>query len=101
MELNWYNKLTKDLITDVSLPSSAGFASYKDNMGEVENRGWEFNIQYKVIQTKDWGFDVGINGAHNKGTIKKISDSMKEYNERVNDHFASTSTSTIVFAKPL
>ena len=105
IELNWYNKLTKDLITDVSLPSSAGFASYKDNMGEVQNRGWEFNIQYKVIQTKDWGFDVNFNGAHNKGTIKKISDSMREYNERVNQAFKTTNVSANTFgvavAKPI
>ena len=99
-EFNWYNKLTKDLITDVSLPPSAGFTSYKDNMGEVLNRGWEFKINYRVLKTKDIDMNIMVNGAHNKGTIKKISDSMKEYNERVNDHFASTSTSTIVFEKP-
>ena len=101
LNFNWYNKLTKDLITDVSLPSSAGFASYKDNMGEVENRGWEFNIQYKVIQTKDWGFDLTFNGAHNKGTIKKISDSMREYNERVNQAFKTTSVSANTFGVPV
>ena len=100
LEFNWYNKLTKDLITDVSLPPSAGFTSYKDNMGEIENRGYEFKVNYKAIETKDLGLNFFVNGAHNKGTIKKISDSMKEYNERVNDHFASTSTSTTVYEKP-
>ena len=69
-------------------------------MGEVLNRGWEFKINYRVLKTKDIDMNIMVNGAHNKGTIKKISDSMKEYNERVNDHFASTSTSTIVFEKP-
>ena len=94
VELNWYNKLTKDLLTDVTLPYSAGFTSYKDNMGEVENRGWEFSVKYKVLETKEWGVDVFVNGAHNKGTIKKISDSTKEYNDRVNEHFNTTALST-------
>ena len=105
LELNWYNKLTTDLITDVSLPSSAGFSSHKDNLGEIQNRGWEFKAQYKVIDTKDWGFDINVNGAHNKGTIKKISDSMREYNNRVNEAFAKTSISAntygVAVAKPI
>ena len=28
----WYNKKTIDLITDVTVPTSSGFVSYKDNM---------------------------------------------------------------------
>ena len=101
MEFNWYNRLTKDLLTDVTLPPSAGFTSYKDNMGEVQNRGFEFKVQYKAIQTRDFEFDVMVNGAHNKGTIKKISDSTKEYNDRVNQHFNSqSSVSTNSFGVP-
>ena len=63
-------------------------------MGEVENRGWEFSVKYKVLETKEWGVDVFVNGAHNKGTIKKISDSTREYNDRVNEHFNTTALST-------
>jgi hypothetical protein len=75
-------------------------------MGEVENRGWEFSINYKVLETRDFGFDVFFNGAHNKGTIKKISDSTKEYNDRVNEHFNKTSnvssnTFGVAVAKPV
>ena len=36
----WYNKKTIDLITDVTVPTSSGFVSYKDNMGEIRNRGY-------------------------------------------------------------
>jgi hypothetical protein len=106
LNFNWYNKLTKDLLTDVTLPPSAGFTSYKDNMGEVENRGFDLRINYKVLETRDFGFDVFFNGAHNKGTIKKISDSTKEYNDRVNEHFNKTSnvssnTFGVAVAKPV
>lgn len=37
--LNWvyYNTVTNDMITRMSVPSSFGFTSYYDNVGKVEN----------------------------------------------------------------
>jgi TonB-linked SusC/RagA family outer membrane protein len=35
----YYTRLTKDLIADIGVTPSMGFASYKDNLGEMENKG--------------------------------------------------------------
>src|SRR5690606_6680558 len=37
LNVNWYDKVTHDLVNDVDLPLSAGFSSYKDNVGKVKN----------------------------------------------------------------
>ena len=83
----WYNKLTKDMITDVTIPSHTGFTTYKDNMGEVENRGIELDLRFNILQNKTWTVAFFGNLAHNRNEILKISDSLKEYNERVDEEF--------------
>ena len=86
-KFTWYNKTTKDLITDVTIPTHTGFTSYKDNMGEVENKGIELDVRFNIIQRKDWMLAVFGNLAHNRNQILKISESLKAYNERVNEKF--------------
>lgn len=86
LTFSWYNRQTVDMITDVTIPSSAGFTSYKDNMGETRNRGYEISLNGTIVNHKDWGVSVSANFAHNKGTLMKISDALKAYNERVDDY---------------
>lgn len=88
LETNYYHQKTVDLITDVTLPASSGFSTYKDNMGEVENKGVELMLRINAINTKDWQLMIWGNLAHNKNKILKISDSQKAYNDRVNDYYA-------------
>lgn len=88
LEANYYHQKTVDLITDVTLPASSGFSTYKDNMGEVENKGVELMLRINAINTKDWQLMIWGNLAHNKNKILKISDSQKAYNDRVNDYYA-------------
>lgn len=88
IEFAWYDKRTKDLISDVTIPVSSGFTSYKENLGEVLNRGIELNINTTLIDRKDWGLNVFVNMAHNENEILKISNSLKAYNDRVDDYFS-------------
>lgn len=89
-----YNKRTKDLITDVSIPSSSGFSKYTDNIGEIENKGFEIDLNLRLYSKKDWDIVVFGNMAHNKNKILKISESLKEYNERINEYFSNYGTYT-------
>ena len=83
---SWYNRETIDMITDVTIPSSAGFTSYKSNMGEVRNRGYEMTANYRIISTKDFDLNTFVSLSHNKGTLVKLGESLEEYNERVNEY---------------
>ena len=90
---SWYNRQTVDMITDVTIPSSAGFTSYKDNMGETRNRGYEISLNATILNTKDFGVNAFINFAHNEGKLMKISEALKAYNERVDDYLTLKYTS--------
>ena len=84
---SYYNKRTIDLINDVTVPTSTGFTSYRDNIGEVSNKGCEFDLRISAYRSKDWLVIFNANLAHNKNRIEKISESLKAYNQRVRDQF--------------
>ncbi|MDJ1482974.1 SusC/RagA family TonB-linked outer membrane protein [Cytophagaceae bacterium YF14B1] len=79
----YYYKLTQDLLADIVVPPSAGFSSYKANLGFMENKGWELNLRSTLIKKKNWDLSVFVNMTHNTNTIKKISESLKKYNDEI------------------
>ena len=83
MDFSYYRKKTVDLVNNVTLPSSTGFTTYKDNIGEVMNKGFEIQLRSNFFQNEDWLVAVFANLAHNKNEILKISDSLKDYNNKV------------------
>lgn len=93
---SYYHKTTMDLVNSVTIPSSTGFTSYKDNIGEVLNKGYEIILRSTVLNRKDWFVSVFANLGHNKNKITKISQSLKDYNRQVQakyDKYNSNSTS--------
>jgi TonB-linked SusC/RagA family outer membrane protein len=86
---SFYNRQTKNLISDVTIPSSSGFTSYKANMGEIRNRGWEISATYTVLNTNNFGISLFGSMAHNKSTLMKLAESLKEYNEKIDEFYNS------------
>lgn len=80
-----YDKVTDNLLTDINLPLSSGFASYKANVGKVQNRGWELYVNGTVLKSRDNEFrwKLGVNMIHNTNKIKEISNSLKALNEQL------------------
>lgn len=81
-DLNVYKQMTKDLLMlNYQIPSSSGFGSlsYK-NAGDMDNVGWEFNINTnKLIKWgKNWGLDLNVTFANNKNEIVKMDDTILE-----------------------
>ncbi|TDQ06317.1 SusC/RagA family TonB-linked outer membrane protein [Pedobacter metabolipauper] len=81
---DYYVSYTDGLLTDITLPPSAGFATYKANLGKVENRGFDFRLRYSVFQNSatrnSLSFFASV--SHNKNTLKEISNALQSYNNR-------------------
>ena len=71
-EVNYFNKLTYDMIFMKSTPTSIGYASYPVNDGEMRNSGVEFNLIAHAIKTSDVSLDIRLNGSHYKNEIVKM-----------------------------
>ncbi|RFS20669.1 SusC/RagA family TonB-linked outer membrane protein [Chitinophaga silvatica] len=82
----YYYKLTKGLLTDINIAPSTGFSTYKANLGDMANKGYELYVTVNAFKNKDWNVNLTGNLAHNTNTIVKISKALKAYNESVNDY---------------
>lgn len=65
---NYYYKKTKDLLQNVSIPTSTGFSTMWTNYGYVTNKGFEFSGNIVALNNKDWtlSFDGNISFNQNK-----------------------------------
>jgi TonB-linked SusC/RagA family outer membrane protein len=80
----YYYKLTHGLLADINLPPSTGFESYTDNLGDMANRGAELNFKYAAIRNKNWNVSFFANLVNNTNKIVRISDALKNYNNKAN-----------------
>ena len=82
-EFNVYTKKTSNLLSNMDLPHSNGFASYVDNVGEVKNNGWEASASVYVIRNaeRDINWIIGGQLTYNKNYVSKLSEAIKAQNE--------------------
>ena len=75
MDINLYTQTTKDMLMgNVRIPSISGFStlSYM-NVGDMNNKGWEFNILgNKFIEKGKFSMDMNITFANNRNVITKM-----------------------------
>ncbi len=70
---DYYKKNTNDLLASVPLPPSVGFGSTLQNIGEIENQGFEFTLSADLVRTNDLSWDVTANFSTNKNTVIEIA----------------------------
>ena len=66
---DYYNKHTKDLLLNVTLPGSTGFSSVLQNIGEVQNRGFEFAINARPVVKGTFKWNTGLNITANRTKV--------------------------------
>ena len=74
--------MTQDKYADIPLPGSSGITSFRTNNGEIRNRGFEMELSFKVLNTKDWTWNIQWNGAYNINKIMKLPDNGLERNRQ-------------------
>jgi TonB-linked SusC/RagA family outer membrane protein len=83
LRADFYSKTTEDLLTDVTLTPSIGFPTYKENLGEKKNSGYELNVQWRAYSNPERRTFVNLfaSVAHNEDKLVKISDALRTLNE--------------------
>ena len=70
----YYIQKTRDILLDVSLPSTSGVSSYTGNIGKTENKGWEFTLNGIIIDNKNgWNWEAGINLYANRNKLTELA----------------------------
>lgn len=66
--LDYFNKHTKDILVPPTVPGTFGASLPLFNAGELQNRGWEVNVNYR-INGKNLKHTFGINLADSKNKV--------------------------------
>ncbi len=69
---DYYNKQTSDLLFDVNIPLTTGFGSALKNVGSVENKGWEFELNTTNFNNQNFNWSTDFNIAFNKNKIIRL-----------------------------
>ena len=85
-----YIRNTTDLLLDKSFAPSTGVTSAKANLGELQNKGIEFQLDGYVIRNNDFYWRLATMGYMNRNKITKIDKALEEINKQ-NQANASTS----------
>jgi len=95
-----YHKLTYDLLQNVLLPASNGFASMVDNFGEVENKGIELGVYASIFENKNFSWNVSGNFSLNRNKLVKLNSNL-EFQLGPSVGFSQTNPIMFMEGKPL
>lgn len=73
-----YKSKTKDLLVNRALPVMVGFSNVYTNIGEVDNKGLEINLQSRNITRKNFTWSTAFNFSMNRNKIAHL------YGDKVN-----------------
>lgn len=72
--IDWYLRQTDDLLNEVITPMGSNFGNkVMTNIGSMENRGVEFNVNVIPVQTEEWNLQIGFNGTFQHTEITKLN----------------------------
>ena len=87
LKFDYFITVTDDLLLDVAIPPSSGFLTYKENLGKVENKGFDATLALQLWRNprqRGW-FTLSFSAMHNKNKIKQISNTFELRNKEQND----------------
>jgi len=74
-----YEKYTNDVLYNVRLPQTTGFATTFKNIGNVSNKGIEVSLRTVNIKNNNWEWSTSFNFAINKNKIVSIPEGGEQF----------------------
>ena len=82
----YYYKLTEGLITDIDLSPSTGFTTYKENLGNVSNIGYELYLTANAFRSNDLNINVTANIVHQENKLVSLSNALNTLNQKIDEY---------------
>lgn len=76
--IDYYNKETVDLLLSSQLPGSSGYTTAFQNIGSVQNRGFEFGITSVNFDKRDFRWSTSFNISFNKNKVLALTSGQNE-----------------------
>lgn len=89
LAVDYYYKKTVDLLYEVPLPLYSGYTVSLQNIGSVENKGWEFALNTVNVKSEDFTWSTDLNITFNRNKILQLPGGDIRYNT-IPGHMLST-----------
>jgi len=71
--LEFYQRETTDLLNEVPIAAGTNFSNFlTTNVGSLENKGFEFELVYKIISEEDMSFEIAGNFSYNEPVVFQV-----------------------------
>jgi TonB-linked SusC/RagA family outer membrane protein len=71
-DVDYYSRKTKDLLLEVQVPGTSGFSTELENIGNLNNKGFEIEINSTNISTKYLRWTSSFNFSRNKNKVTNL-----------------------------
>ncbi len=72
LTVDYFNRKSKDFLLNVPVPAQTGFQTESKNVGSMNNKGWEFAVNYNHSVNKDFKFGAGVTVSVIKNTLTSL-----------------------------
>ncbi len=78
LSLEYYKRDTKDLLYNRPISATTGFVNYLANVGQLNNKGVEFELRTLNFATSNFNWTTVINLSHNKNKIVSLNNDLEQ-----------------------
>jgi TonB-linked SusC/RagA family outer membrane protein len=79
LNLDYYDNKTKNLLLNANVPQTTGYATQQQNVGKTQNTGFEVQLNYQAVKTKDFSYNTSFNIAFNTNKIVELQNGVNSY----------------------
>ncbi|HCC71026.1 MAG TPA: SusC/RagA family TonB-linked outer membrane protein, partial [Bacteroidales bacterium] len=78
-DISVYQIKTTDQIYDVPVPAATGYSTFRENIGEMLNKGIEVLIGGSPVRTTDFSWDVSLNFSRNINELVELTTDLESH----------------------
>ncbi len=71
--MDFYNRLTKNMLLNRPMALSTGFTGFMDNVGDMRNRGVEASLRITPVRTADFEWNITAMATHNRNKVIRLT----------------------------
>ncbi|MDX3912065.1 MAG: SusC/RagA family TonB-linked outer membrane protein [Pseudosphingobacterium sp.] len=81
LTIDAYHNKVNDLLLNVPIPTTSGYKTQLQNIGNTSNKGIEFQLNATAVSNKNFTWNTAFNLSFNRNRIDKLSNSQSYYYE--------------------
>ncbi|MBN8821842.1 MULTISPECIES: TonB-dependent receptor [unclassified Spirosoma] len=73
VEMDYYYRLTTDMLLDAPVPQTSGYATIRRNVGSMENKGFEFSVNTVNVNKGSFTWNTTFNISLNRNKVLSLA----------------------------